>query len=97
MGLTDGHGIRWVQRLVDSTAPVFSDGSDRVGKRRLPVRKLEEQGVVVDVLKGGQLPIDDTGTLIKSPRRACRETGGNRARHFPEVCLTGVFRSGTLG
>ena len=65
MGLADGHAIGWVQRVVDSTAPVFSDGSDRVGKRRLPVRKLEEQGVVVAVLNGGQLPIDDTGTLIK--------------------------------
>ena len=65
MGLADGHAIGWVQRVVDSSAPVFSDGSDWVGKRRLPVRKLEEEGVVVAVLNGGQLPIDDTGTLIK--------------------------------
>ena len=54
-----------VQRVVDSTAPVFSDGSDRVGERRLPVRKLEEEGVVVTVLDGCQLPVDDAGTLVK--------------------------------
>ena len=60
----DRHAIGWVQGIVHSTAPVFSDSGDRVGERRLPIWKLQEEGVVLTVLDGCQLAIDHTSTLV---------------------------------
>ena len=50
---------------MDSTAPVFTDGRDRVGKGCLAVRKFEEERVVVAVQNRRQLAIHDTGPLIE--------------------------------
>ena len=61
----DRHAIGWVQGIVHSTMPVFSDGGDRVGERRLPIWKLQEEGVVLTVLDGRQLAVDHTSTLAK--------------------------------
>ena len=46
------------------TAPVFSGGGDRVGERRLPVWKLQEEGVVLTVLNCGELAVDHTSTFV---------------------------------
>ena len=47
-----------------STAPVFSGAGDRVGERRLPVWKLQEEGVVLTVLSCGELAVDHTSTFV---------------------------------
>ena len=47
-----------------STAPVFSAGGDRVGERRLPVWKLQEEGFVLTVLNCGVLAVDHTSTFV---------------------------------
>ena len=47
-----------------STAPVFSGSRDRVGERRLPIWKLQEEGVVLIVLDCGELAVDHTSTFV---------------------------------